>query len=82
MELSNIESEEGYIQYEQLVQDGDVNSEGYYVSDEVDYSVLDDLDLVHVTFATNSYIDIDYYADQNGIHEETLNTQLQFSQIR
>lgn len=63
MKESNIEADEEYRKYEEISKDGVVNSEGYYYSDEVDYSVIEDSDAVHVTFAANSFIKVAYYDD-------------------
>lgn len=63
MKASNIETDEGYQKYKEISQDDVINSEGYYSSDDVDYSVLEDSDAVHVTFATNSYITVAYFDD-------------------
>lgn len=61
MKSSNIETDEGYLKYKEISQNEAINSDGYYSSDDVDYSVLGDSDAVHVTFATNSYITVAYF---------------------
>lgn len=63
MKYSAIEADESYIRYEQISKEEEINPEGYFYSDEVDYSVLEDQDAVHVTFAVNSYITVSYYDD-------------------
>lgn len=58
MGSSNIENEESYKRYEEISSKESVSAEGYYYSDDVDYNVLEDTDAIHVTFATNSFIDV------------------------
>lgn len=63
MKASNIESDEWYQKYEEISNDEVINADGFYSSDDVDYSVLEDSDAVHVTFAQNSYITVAYFDD-------------------
>lgn len=63
MKASNIESDEGYQKYEEISNDKVINAEGFYSSNDVDYSVLENSDAVHVTFAQNSYITVAYFDD-------------------
>ena len=63
MKESAIQSDESYSRYEQISKEENINEDGYFFSDEVDYSVLEDTDAVHVTFAVNSYIDVKYFDD-------------------
>ncbi len=64
MKESNIESDEEYSRYQSISNESDISSDGYFASDEVDYSVLADSDAIHVTFATNSYISVQYFDDE------------------
>lgn len=61
MKDSNIESDKDYQRYKEISQEEVIDPEGYYISDDVDYSVLEDPDAVHVTFANNSYITVAYF---------------------
>ncbi len=63
MKRSAITSDENYVRYEQIAADETINEEGFFYSDEVDYGVLEDSDAVHVTFAVNSYITVQYFDD-------------------
>lgn len=63
MKDSNIESDKDYQRYKEISQEEVIDPEGYYISDDVDYSVLEDPDAVHVTFANNSYITVTYFDD-------------------
>lgn len=69
VESMNLEADEDYVQYEEITQGNVLNDEGYFISDEVDYSVLEDSDAVHVTFARNSYITIQYFDDATMTRE-------------
>ena len=60
---SAIKADESYARYEEITQEEEINKEGFFYSDEVDYSVLEDSDAVHVTFAVNSYISVQYFDD-------------------
>lgn len=60
---SAIQTDESYARYEQISKEENINEEGFFVSDEVDYSVLEDIDAIHVTFAINSYITVEYFDD-------------------
>ena len=60
---SGIELDESYKKYEQISNEELIDSEGYYYSEDVDYSVFEDQDAIHVTFAVNSYISIQYFDD-------------------
>lgn len=63
MKESAIQADESYAKYEEIAKNETVNGDGYYYSDDVDYGVLEDTDAVHVTFAINSYIKIQYFDD-------------------
>ncbi len=63
MNDSAIQEDESYVRYETISQEQVINEDGYFYSDEVDYSVLEDEDAVHVTFAENSYITVQYFDD-------------------
>jgi hypothetical protein len=63
MSDSNIEEDQNFQQYEKLSQEKRINNEGFYTSDEVDYSAVEDADAIHVTFAKNSYMTIQYFDD-------------------
>lgn len=60
---SNIQNDESYAEYERISKEETINEEGFFVSDDVDYTVLEDTDAVHVTFAANSYITVEYFDD-------------------
>lgn len=62
---SEIKTDENYTRYEQIAEDGKINEEGLFYTDEVDYSTLDNTDAVYVTFATNSYITVQYFGDSS-----------------
>ena len=61
VESMNLKADEDYGQYEEIVQEDAIDDEGYFKSNEVDCGVLEDFDVVHVTFAKNSYITIQYF---------------------
>lgn len=63
MKGSAIQADESYARYEKITKEEEINEEGFFYSDEVDYSVLEDSDAVHVTFAVNSYISVQYFDD-------------------
>lgn len=63
MNESDIKTDESYVRYEQISNDEEISDEGFFYSDDVDYSILEDKDAVHVTFAVNSYIEIQYFDD-------------------
>ncbi len=63
MNESAIAADASYVRYEQISEEEVISDEGFFYSDEVDYSVLEDTDAVHVTFAVNSYITVQYYDD-------------------
>ena len=63
MRESAIQADESYARYEEISKEEEINEEGFFYSDEVDYSVLEDSDAVHVTFAVNSYISVQYFDD-------------------
>lgn len=64
---SNLEEDDSFVKYEQILRDENI-VDGYVSSDEVDYTVLEDVDAVHVTFAINSYLPIKYYSDAERTH--------------
>lgn len=63
MKESAITADASYVRYEQISEEEEISDEGFVYSNEVDYSVLEDTDAVHVTFAVNSYITVQYYDD-------------------
>ena len=60
---SSIKEDESYVRYEQISKDEEINDEGFFCSEDVDYGVLEDTAAVHVTFAINSYIHVQYFDD-------------------
>lgn len=69
IESMNLKADEDYTQYEEIVQEDAIDDEGYFKSDEVDSSVLEDSAVVHVTFAKNSYITIQYFGNADMTKE-------------
>ena len=63
------EDDEDYAQYEEIVQENEIDEEGYFKSAEVNYSILQDSDAVHVTFARNSYITVQYFSKEDMAEE-------------
>lgn len=62
-EASGILEDENYVSYQKKVESGNVDEEGYYIQNG-DQS--EKIGSVHVTFATNNKLDVQYFEDAEG----------------
>lgn len=63
MDSSGITETADYIQYQQYQQAGRLDESGNYIADSVAPAAGGNEGKVHVSFAENRYIDVEYYAD-------------------
>lgn len=63
LEQSRIMPEEDYQKYIELRENGQLNMDGQYIAPEMTSEPNPELEGIHVTFATNAYIDVEYYFD-------------------
>lgn len=73
LKQSGLVSEEEYRQYIDMRDNGELNAEGYYKSKELENLENDAIHMgsVHVTFAHNSSISVQYYSDE--MHQDPVN---------
>lgn len=64
LKKANIEMDAEYIEYSERVKNGTIDENGYYAGKETDeFELYEDEEAIHVTFAKNSYINVNYYSD-------------------
>ena len=71
---SGVNEDPAYKQFQEFQADGKLDGDGYYTS-EVDESAINP-DFVHVSFATNNNLEIEYYSDQE--HLQKIDTEACF----
>ena len=69
MERSGIYENEEYLQYQEYKEAGKLDEDNQYIYDEEDSSSVAADGSVHVTFAENRYLKVDYYTDEKMMNQ-------------
>lgn len=74
-EKSEINNDENYIKYQNYINEGNVDQEGYYQENIIDGTA----GKVHITFASNNNLNVKYYTD--AAHKNQIETQSYYADL-